>query len=304
MILSASRRTDIPALYADWFFDRLKDGYFLVPSPFIAQKKIAKVKVEPVKIETNILGGKTVSGNIDGIVFWTKNPKPMLTRLGELKDYMYCFLFTLNAYDKSIESDLPPFDERIKSFQDLSRMIGADRVIWRYDPILLSKSISVDWHLTQFENLAKQLNGFTKICKISFLIGKHNDICTPNYDEKIKLVQNIARIAKENNIQVEACAEYLDFAKYGIKPSKCIDPDLFSKLLNAKPKSFKKDSGQRKNCGCMPCVDIGIYNTCKNGCIYCYANGFYAYRGEPKSMYDKQDGEIYERKIESSFHWE
>lgn len=302
MILSVSRRTDIPALYSDWFFDRIKEGFVLVPSPIIAQNKIAKIKIESVKVETNLLGGKIVTGNVDGIVFWTKNPKPMMSRLNELKDFMYYFLFTLNPYDQNIESNLPSLNERIKTFQELSRIIGTDRVIWRYDPILLSKDISVDWHIKQFENLAKQLSGFTKVCKISFLIGKHKDIWAPNYSQINQIAENLSEIARENNIQIEACALENNFSKYGIKPSKCIDPALFEKLLNAKVKTKRLD-GQRKNCGCMPSVDIGIYNTCKNGCIYCYANGFYAYRGEPKSMLDKLDGEIYERKTERVFEY-
>lgn len=123
MILSASRRTDIPALYSDWFFERIKDGCFFVPSPFLQNGKIAKIAVEPVRVETNILGGKTITGNIDGIVFWTKNPRPMLARLDELSDYKYCFLFTLNPYDVTIERNLPPLDARIKTFQELSKKL-------------------------------------------------------------------------------------------------------------------------------------------------------------------------------------
>ena len=302
MILSVSRRTDIPALYSDWFFDRIKEGFFLVPSPMIENGKIAKVRIEPVKIETNLLGGKTISGNVDGIVFWTKNPRPMMARLDELDGFTYIFLFTLNSYDKEFETNLPSFEERIKTFQELSQRIGADRVIWRYDPIFLSKDISVDWHVQQFENLAKQLSGYTKCCKVSFLIGKHSDIGTPNFSQKNEIIKHISRIAKQNDIQVEACADEVDFRRYGVKPSKCIDPILWEKLLNAKVKSKKLDK-QRKYCGCMPCVDIGIYNTCTHGCLYCYANGFYGYRGEPKTMLDEMKGEIYERKTERIFEY-
>jgi len=297
MILSVSRRTDVPALYSDWFFDRLKEGYFLVPNPFIENGKVAKVNVEPVRTTTNIMGAKEVIGNIDGIVFWTKNPKPMLNRLNELKNYKYCFLFTLNPYDETIESDVPPLDERIETFRELAKAIGADRVFWRYDPILFTKDIGVQWHIEQFGKLAKQLGGYTKCCKTSFLIGKHSKIFTPNFNDRIELIKVLNDIAVAHGIELESCAMPDEL---GIKKSSCIDPVWWEKQLNAKRKSKKLDGG-RKECLCMPSVDIGIYNTCSNGCIYCYANGFYGYRGEVKLQTQELRCDVYERKIERSF---
>ena len=303
MILSVSRRTDIPALYSDWFFDRVKEGYVLSANPFFPCGKVAKIKIEPVIVETNILGGKTVSGNVDGIIFWTKNPRPMFSRLDEIKDFKYYYHFTLNPYDEKLETNVPPLDERIKTFQELSQKIGADKVIWRYDPILLSKSIDIEWHTKQFENLAKQLSGYTKSCMIAFLIpGKRKDIFTPTYSQQDEILKNFAEITKQNDIQLYACAQKFDWSKYGIKKAQCTDPELFSQLTGGKIKTKRLD-GQRKNCGCIPCVDIGVYNTCTHGCVYCYANGFYGYRGEPKSMLDKLDGEIYERKTQRIFDY-
>ena len=302
MILSVSRRTDIPALYSDWFYGRVKDGFVLVKNPFFPNGKVAKIKIEPVRVTTNLLGDKEVTGNVDGIIFWTKNPRPMMLRLDELDEFKYYFQFTLNAYDEKIESNVPPLDERIKTFQELSQRIGADRVIWRYDPILLSKDITIEWHLEQFENLAKQLSGFTKTCNIAFLIGKHKDFFCPSYSQMDEILNNLSRIATRHGIQLHACAQKNDWSKYGIKQSRCTDPELLAKLTGGKVKTKRLD-GQRKDCKCMPCVDIGIYNTCKNGCVYCYANGFYGYRGEPKSMLDKLDGEIYERKTERLFDY-
>jgi len=303
MILSVSRRTDIPALYSDWFFDRVKEGFVLVPSPLFDNGKIARIKIEPVKVEKNVLGGKEVSGNVDGIVFWTKNPKPMMERLDELNDFLYYFHFTLNPYDEKIEINLPPLGERINTFQELSNKIGANKVIWRYDPILLNNDISIKWQTEQFEYLAKQLNGYTKNCMVSFLIpGKRKDIRPPNSGEQNLILKHFSQIAQANGIQLHTCALKDDWGKYGIKKAKCIDPELFEKLLDAKVKTKRLD-GTRKNCGCMPCVDIGIYNTCRQDCIYCYANGFYGYRGEPKSMLDKLDGEIYDRKTERVFEY-
>ena len=174
MILSVSRRTDIPAFYSDWFFERLDQGFVLVPNP-IARDKIAKIELKPLKIEnveTNLLGEKKVetAGNIEGIVFWTKNPKPMLEKLDKLRKFKYYFLYTLNAYPKEIEANLPLLEERIESFKILSKFCP---VIWRYDPILITDGIDENWHIEKFEYLAKELKGYTKHCKISFLIESY-----------------------------------------------------------------------------------------------------------------------------------
>jgi len=303
MILSVSRRTDIPALYADWFFDRVKEGFILTANPFFPCGKVAKIKIEPVRVEANILGGKEVIGNVDGIIFWTKNPRPMFARLHELKDFKYYFHYTLTAYDGRIEPNVPQLEERIKTFQELSKMTNPDQVIWRYDPILLNKEIDIAWHLQQFESLAKQLSGYTKSCMIAFLIpGKRKDIWTLNYSQQDEILERFAEISKANEMQLYTCAQKHDWTKYGIKKAQCTDPELFAQLTGGRVKTKRKD-GQRKDCGCMPCVDIGVYNTCTHNCIYCYANGFYADRGKPRSMLDKLDGEIYERKTERIFDY-
>ncbi len=311
MILSVSRRTDIPAFYSDWFFDRLKDGYVLVPNP-INPSKIAKINLEPLKIkdiQANLLGEKTIKtqGNLEGIVFWTKNPAPMLDRLNELKDLKYYFLYTLNAYHENIESGIPTLEKRIESFKELSKHCP---VIWRYDPILLSEEIDVEWHKREFAKLCKELKGFTEHCKISFLIvsytGCAKTVWAPNLTQKHEILSAFSKIAKENEIQIEACAESGYWSKYGIVPSKCIDGKIFEELLTEK---FKKQNiivkrknnkidGQRKNCGCMRAIDIGRYDTCHHGCNYCYAR-----KSSPKSMLDKLEGEIYKRKTELEFEY-
>ncbi len=311
MILSVSRRTDIPAFYCDWFFDRLKDGHVLVPNP-INPKKIAKIKLEPLKIkevEVDLLGQRKIEmqGSLEGIVFWTKNPKPIIKRLNELGDIKYYFLYTLNAYPKHIEANLPSLEERIETFKELSKHCP---VIWRYDPILLAEGIDVEWHKREFEKLCKALSGFTTHCKISFVIesysGCSKNVYAPTLPQKHEILSAFSQIAKENNIQIEACAESGDWSKYGIAASKCIDGEIFEKLLTEKFKEKNiivkrknnKLDGQRKFCGCMPAVDIGRYDTCCHGCNYCYAR-----KSKPKSMFDKLDGEIYERKTELEFEY-
>ena len=310
MILSVSRRTDIPAFYSDWFFKQLDQGFVLVPNP-IAHEKIAKIALKPMKIksvETNLLGEKKVetSGNIEGIVFWTKNPKPMLEKLNKLSEYKYYFLYTLNAYPKEIEANLPPLEDRIESFKMLSKFCP---VIWRYDPILVTEGINKNWHIEKFEHLARELKGYTKHCKISFLIesykGCDKNLHKPSVWQKDKILSAISKIASDNGIQIEACAEN-DYSKYGIVPSKCIDGEIFEKLLTEKNKDLNiqvkrknnKLDGQRKNCLCMPSVDIGQYDTCFHDCKYCYAK-----KTHQKSMRDKFAGNIYERKTELEFEY-
>ena len=310
MILSVSRRTDIPAFYSDWFFKQLDQCFVLVPNP-IAHEKIAKIALEPLKIEsveTNLIGEKKVetSGNIEGIVFWTKNPKPMLNKLYKLSDYKYYFLYTLNAYPKEIEANLPPLEERIESFKMLSKFCP---VIWRYDPILVTDGIDENWHIEKFECLAKALKGYTKHCKISFLIesykGCDKNLHKPSVWQKDKILSAISKIASDNGIQIEACAES-DYSKYDIVPSKCIDGEIFEELLTEKYKDLNiqvkckndKLDEQRKNCLCMPSVDIGQYDTCFHECKYCYAKKSYQ-----KSMRDSFVGTIYGRKTELEFEY-
>ena len=155
MIISASRRTDIPTYYSDWFFNRIRDGYVCVRNPMNIHQ-VSKIFLS--------------KHSVDGIVFWTKNPTPMIDRLDELKDYMYYFQFTVNPYGKEIEENVPSKNNIIiPSFRELSRIIGPERIIWRYDPIILSRKYSIDYHITYFNEIAKRLSGYTNKCIISFL---------------------------------------------------------------------------------------------------------------------------------------
>ncbi len=309
MILSVSRRTDIPAFYSDWFFNKLKEGSVLVPNP-INQKSIAKINLKPLKIiniQTDLLGKKTIEteGSLEGIVFWTKNPKPMIKNLHLLNEIPYYFLFTLNAYPSNIEGNLPSIEERIDTFKQLSKFC---KVIWRYDPILLSKEIDIPWHIKQFNYLCKELSSYTNHCKISFVIesykGCSKSVWAPTSTQKTQLLSSFAEIAKGYNIQIEACAESGDWTKFGIAKSKCIDPEILIELLSKKYKEQNiiikrknnKLDGQRKQCGCMPAIDIGRYDTCLHQCNYCYAR-----KSTQKSMNDNLCGEIYERKLDLEF---
>ena len=223
----------------------------------------------------------TLSPNvIDGIVFWTKNPIPMMQYLDELNNYAYYFQFTVNAYGKDVEVNVPnKNDVIIPAFRKLSNRIGRDRVIWRYDPILLTEKYTIDYHVNYFNELAKRLSGYTHKCIISFVDLYRNtqahlkelNILPLGEKEMYELAERLVEIANKNDLIVESCAEKINLEQFGIQHGHCIDCQLFEKILNCKI-NILKDKNQRLECGCMESIDIGAYNTCKNGCVYCYAN--------------------------------
>ncbi len=265
MIISASRRTDIPSFYSEWFFNRLRAGYVYVRNPMNA-RQIGLISLSPEVV--------------DGIVFWTKNPLPMLERLNELRDYMYYFQFTLTSYGKDVEQNIPSKSKVIvPTFQRLSDTIGPNRVVWRYDPIFLSETYTMNYHIRNFERLAKRLAPYTMKCTISFLdvYDKTKRNIAPvvpaafSVEQQNQLAKHIAEIAHSYGLRVDTCAEAIDLQQYGIEHARCIDGRLFEQLLHC-PLQAKKDKNQRKECGCIEALDIGAYNTCRNGCRYCYAN--------------------------------
>lgn len=265
MIISASRRTDIPTYYSKWFFNRLKEGYVLVRNPMNAHQ-ISKIPLNP--------------DVVDGIVFWTKNPIPMLEKLDMLRDYMYYFQFTLNSYAQDVETHIPSKQSHvIPAFKKLSDLIGPNRVIWRYDPILLNDTYTPEYHIRYFEKIAKELSPYTKKCTISFIDFYRNTsrnvsgLALHDFPQKVQrsLAEELAAIAHSYGLQIDTCAEGIELQEYGIEHARCIDDRLLSRLLNC-PLEVGKDKNQRLECGCIESLDIGAYNTCRNGCKYCYAN--------------------------------
>ena len=266
MIISASRRTDIPAFYSDWFFNRIKEGFVLVRNP-MNFRQISRVYLTP--------------DVVDGIVFWTKNPIPMIRRLDELCNFMYYFQFTITPYGKDIEPYLPQKNTDVLStFKKISNMIGGDRVIWRYDPILLNERYTIDYHLRAFTQIAAQLYKYTKKVTISFVDTNYKglkssikELCLTDFDieKQRSLASALATIAHNHGLSIDTCAEKMDLREYGIAQARCIDDRLFSKLLSSHFE-VDKDKNQRAECDCASSIDIGMYNTCMNGCLYCYAN--------------------------------
>lgn len=265
MILSVSRRTDIPNYYSEWFFNRLKEGFLYVRNPMNFHQ-ISEIKISP--------------DVVDCIVFWTKNPLPMMERLDELEAYNYYFQFTLTGYGNDVERNLPNKKTSvIPIFQELSNRIGKEKVVWRYDPIFFSNRYNAKYHLKAFRSIAEALSGYTEKCVISFLDiypkNKKNMDNLLSYDlsdsELRGFTKELSNIAKENHIKIGSCAEKIDLDEYGIIHNSCIDKELIEKIIGCKLK-INKDKNQRIECGCVESVEVGTYNTCKNGCVYCYAN--------------------------------
>lgn len=248
--------------------NRIREGFLLTRNPYNANQ-IRRISLLPEDVEA--------------IVFWTRDPEKLLKHLPELSAYNYYFQYTITGYPKGLEKHLPSTYKSIETFIKLSDLIGAERVIWRYDPILISDMSSIEEHKRKFAKIASLLSGKTKKVVISFadlyqkteknlnaISGlKYHDILN-NKDELLDLCSYMVDVCKTHKLDIETCAEELDLLDLGIKHGKCIDDNLLSKVFNL-DLSLKKDSGQRAECGCVKSVDIGQYNTCLHGCSYCYA---------------------------------
>ena len=265
MIISASRRTDIPAYYSEWLFSRLKAGYVLVRNP-MNPRQVSRVSLSP--------------DLVDGIVFWTKDPIPMIKRLRELEPYTYYFQFTLTPYGRDVEPNLPPKDQvLIPAFEKLSQILGRERVVWRYDPIFFSKRYTMEYHCRAFQLMAERLSGCTEKCTVSFLDfyrkTERNMRSLKVQKEtgklQLELLERFAETAKAQGLYIDTCAETGDFSRLGIGRASCIDCERLERIGNYRLRA-PKDPNQRPECGCAVSIDIGAYDTCRSGCLYCYAN--------------------------------
>lgn len=259
MIVSASRRTDIPALFSEWFYNRVGKGFVLLRNPY-NPRQVGRVTLTPDKV--------------DGFVFWTKNAAPMLPRIHELDAFKYYFQYTITPYGRDIEKNIPDKQEvTIPAF----KKIGSDKAIWRYDPIFINARYTWDYHIRAFTKIAEELEGYTSKAVMSFVDSYRTVDLRPlgitplASEQQRELAQQLSEIAAAHGIKLSACAEDL-----GIARSCCIDGKMFG--VN-KP----KDRNQRSLCGCAESVDIGAYSTCSNGCAYCYAN-HYGYVQEPPDV--------------------
>jgi hypothetical protein len=272
MIISCSRRTDIPAVYTSWLMNRLAAGFCTVPNPMNINQA-SRVSLQPE--------------DVDVIVFWSKNPAPLIPYLPELdaRGYRYYFQFTLNSYDRAIEPNVPDLATGIEVFRTLSKLIGSDRVIWRYDPIILTGKTDFGYHLERFSFIARALAGFTRRVVVSIVdryrknergfremddIGYtiEQDILQPETLEP--LISRLVDISHQVSLEIQSCAEEIDLRPFGVVPGKCIDNTLIERIFGIRV-SAAKDPTQRPACGCIKSRDIGLYDTCPAGCRYCYA---------------------------------
>lgn len=265
MIISASRRTDIPAFYSDWFINRVKAGFVYVKNPMNA-RQISKISLHP--------------GVVDCIVFWTKNAAPLMDKLDILDamGYHYYFLWTINPYGQEVERNLPDKAKIIDSFKVLSNKIGNRRVIWRYDPVMVNQKFTVEYHVERFRSLCQLLQGYTNKCIFSYvdLYAKTRkraaNIIKQEVDTQsmLEIAKCFSEIANSHHILLETCSEAIELSQFGIGHSACINKETIEEVIGSA--IFAKKAEQRSFCECIESIDIGAYDCCFHDCIYCYAN--------------------------------
>lgn len=271
MIISASRRTDIPAFYSPWFMNRVRAGFCIVPNPLNA-KQISRVSLEP--------------DDVDALVFWTRDPSPLVPHVRELEDRgLPCFfLVTLLGYPEAYEPHSPNRRQVVEACRKLADVLGPERLAWRYDPIILSDATGPEFHRTAFSEIARELEGASSRCIVSVLdLYRGVRRAFAGFGESLRpwegarlakglscLVPYLVECGKERNFSLQSCAEEHDLSGLGVSPGACIDAGWMSAAL-CRSVSVNKDPYQREHCLCSAAKDIGVYNTCVFGCRYCYA---------------------------------
>lgn len=258
MILNVSGRTDIVAFYSDWFIKRYREGFVDVRNPFY-NKQVSRIYFS----------------DVDAILFCTKNPIPIVKFLAEI-DKPIVFHVTLTPYKKDIEPNVPPKGLVIEAIKKISSIIGIDNVYVRYDPILINEKYSIDYHIKAFDNMCKLLNGYVRHIIVSFIDdykNVRNNKKFLNYreltqDDYKKIGLSFSASAKNNGMTVQTCCEDNDLVSYGFIKGECMSFNLAYKLTHKT--DFKK--WKERDCNCVSMVDIGVYNSCRHFCKYCYAN--------------------------------
>lgn len=275
LIVSASRATDIPAFYGNWFLRRLDAGYARRANPFSGR---------PVYVSFR---------NTRLFVFWSKNPQPFLPLLAELdkRNLSYYFQVTVNDYgEEGLERCVPPLAERIATFKQLAGIIGRERVLWRFDPLLLTGLLTPERLLARIRRIGAELAGHTERLTVSFITRYAKVVRNLSAagvslrpwdgNSRETVLRGIGDAAREWHMRAVTCADGGDYGDCGIARGKCIDDELVARLAGPagwredflKCSGGKKDPGQRQHCGCIASRDIGSYNSCGHGCVYCYAN--------------------------------
>ena len=262
MILQTGFRTDIPGFYSTWFANRLRAGFVLVRNPYDPQS-VTRYAINP--------------DVVDLIGFCTKNPAPMLPRMELLRPYGQYWFVTITPYGPEIEPHVPPKAQVLQDFITLSKIVGPDCIAWRYDPIFLSDTYTAARHIAEFEQMASVLSGYTRTCVISFIDlyekvqRNFPQVKSVPLTERETLGKAFVEIGKKYGMMIRPCAEGTALARYGADCSGCMTQRTFEAALH-RPLRLPPQKPARKECACCLTADIGAYNTCGHGCLYCYAN--------------------------------
>jgi len=276
MIVSASRKTDIPAFYGDWFLNRLDAGFCMVRNP----------RGKPYRVSLR-------REDVEGFVFWTKDIGPFMDKLAIISQRGYPFVVqhTINNYPAALEPHVPPAGASVQNMSKLGELYGPDAAVWRYDPIVVTPGITAEWHLANFSKLAEALRGVANEAVISFVddykkMARNMALAgipwsEPGREEKRRMASQLAAVARENGMQLTMCCEG-DFLPEGALPSHCIDATRMGRVCGRPVRAKAKPD--RPGCGCCDNRDIGEYDTCLHGCRYCYAtNSLVAAQGRHRA---------------------
>ena len=264
MIICASRRTDIPAFHSEWLMNRIRSGYALVRNP-VAKNVVYRVDLSP--------------RNVDLLLLMTKDPRPMMPFIGELRErgMNISFQITITPYGRDVEPGVPDKADIAEAFRTISDMIGKERVVWRYDPVILNDRFNVKYHQRKFGLLCGELAGYTDRCIFSFVeiheklrrLSEDGILRNVSKDEAERLGKVLSDIAHDNGMELGLCCSEYDLSEYGICSRGCIDGEQM-KTLNVPFETVQTPI--RERCLCVKNIDIGEYDTCRHDCIYCYAN--------------------------------
>lgn len=263
MIINTGSRTDIPAYFSEWFYNRIAEGYVLVRNPYYPEQ------VQRYQLSPDV---------VDILCFCTKNPKPMLSRLDEIRHFRQFWFVTITPYGTDIEPYVPHKDTVMDSFKRLSDCVGPNCVDWRYDPIFIDETYTVAYHVAEFERMASVLEGYTKHCVISFIDlyrkTRRNfpKVRTVTVGERAQIAKAFVDVGKRHGLVIRTCAEGHDLAPYGIDTTGCMTQTVLEAALGETFSVPKQVKPPRESCECLLGNDIGTYNTCSHGCRYCYAN--------------------------------
>lgn len=263
MILNTGNRTDIPAFYSEWLVNRMKEGSVLSRNPYYPAQ-IKRYRIDP--------------DTVDIIGFGTKNPAPMLDKMGVFESFRQFWSVTITPYGKDIEPGVPPVDDVIKSFKEISKIVGKKSMAWRYDPIFISEKYTLDVHIDRFRAISEELRGYTDQAVISFIDlyektrKNFPEARAVRREERLAIGQAFAKISEKSGMRLHTCLEGRELARFGIDTGGCLTQQVLERAFGEELRIPGSHKLAREGCQCVIGNDIGVYNTCRHFCKYCYAN--------------------------------